>query len=73
VYQRLTEEYGLIKTSKFQPSVNVDDLAHHLMAISEEHFPTPRQRQQHNTLRKMMTSTPARPGTMLESSDPMIL
>lgn len=71
VCQQLTEEYGLIKTSKFQPSVNVDDLlylVHHLMAVSEEHFPTPRQRQQHNTLRKMMTSTSARPGTLLESS-----
>lgn len=43
-------------------------LVHHLMAISEEHFPTPRRRQQHNTLRKMMTSTSARPGTLLESS-----
>ena len=69
--QNLTEEYGLIKMSKFQPSVNVDDLlylVHHLVAISNEHFPTPRQRQQHNTLRKMMTSTSAHPRTLLESS-----
>ncbi|KKA16615.1 hypothetical protein T310_9772, partial [Rasamsonia emersonii CBS 393.64] len=67
----LTEEYGLNKNGKFQPVVNVDDLlylVHHSMAISEEGFPTPRQRQQHNTLRKMMTSTSARPGTLLESS-----
>jgi hypothetical protein len=71
VCQNLTEEYDLIKTSKFQPFVNVDDLlylAHHLVAISGDCFPTPRQRQQHNTLRKMMTATSARPGTLLESS-----
>jgi len=71
VCETLTNEYGLNKTSKFQPTINVDDLlylTHHLMAISNEYFPTPRQRQQHNTLRKMMTSTSARPGTLLESS-----
>lgn len=68
--QDLTEEFGLITTSKFQPSVNVDDLlylTHHLMAVSDEYFPTPRQRQQHSTLRKMMTSTLARSGTLVES------
>jgi hypothetical protein len=67
----LTDEYGLEKTGKLSPVVNVDDLlylVHHSIAISDESFPTPRQRQQHNTLRKMMTSTSARPGTLLESS-----
>lgn len=67
----LTEEYGLIKTNKFQPSTNVDDLlylVYHCIAVSDEYFPTPRQRQQHNTLRKMMTATSARPGILLESS-----
>lgn len=71
MFQNLTEEYGLIKTNKFQPSVNVADLlylVHRLVAISNEYFPTPRQRQQHNALRKMMTSTSARPGTLLEGS-----
>jgi len=71
VCETLTNEYGFNKTSKFQLTINVDDLlylTHHLMAISNEYFPTPRQRQQHNTLRKMMTSTSARPGTLLESS-----
>jgi hypothetical protein len=71
VCETLTNEYGLNKTSKFQPTINVDDLlylTHHLMAVSNEYFPTPRQRQQHNALRKMMTSTSARPGTLLESS-----
>jgi hypothetical protein len=51
--------------------VNVDDLlylVHHLMVISKETFPTPWQRQQHSTLKKMITSTSARPETLLESS-----
>ncbi|KAN0070713.1 hypothetical protein V8E54_010878 [Elaphomyces granulatus] len=67
----LTDEYNLIKEAKFQPVVNVDDLlylTYHTVAISNIWFPTARSRQQHSTLRKMMTATAARPGTLVEST-----
>jgi hypothetical protein len=67
----LTDEYELDLGAKTQPSVNIDDLlytAYHLMAITDTWFPTARCRQQLSTLRKMMTSTSARPGTLVESS-----
>jgi hypothetical protein len=71
VCMTLTDEYNLIKEAKFQPVVNVDDLlylTYHTVAISNIWFPTARSRQQHSTLRKMMTATAARPGTLVEST-----
>ncbi|EQL28039.1 hypothetical protein BDFG_09180 [Blastomyces dermatitidis ATCC 26199] len=59
---QLKEEYGLI---------NADDLLSKLyfdLAISDVYFPTEWQRTQHETVRKMMTSTSARPGTLLWAS-----
>jgi hypothetical protein len=67
----LTDEYELDLGGKTQPSVNIDDLLYsnyHLIAITDVWFPTARCRQQHRALRKMMTSTSARPGTLVESS-----
>ncbi|PYH99453.1 FluG domain protein [Aspergillus ellipticus CBS 707.79] len=67
----LTDEYELELGGKTQPSMNIDDLlytTHHLVGITNVWFPTVRCRQQHSTLRKMMTSTSARPGTLVESS-----
>ncbi|KAB8259317.1 hypothetical protein BDV32DRAFT_159408 [Aspergillus pseudonomiae] len=67
----LTDEYELDLGAKTQPPCNIDDLlfsTHHLMAVTKVNFPTVRCRHQHSTLRKMMTSTSARPGTLLESS-----
>ena len=56
---------------RFQPPINSDDLLsnlYHALAISDVWFPTERQRAQHQTVRKMMTATSARPGTLLLSS-----
>lgn len=67
----LTDEYELDLGAKTQPPVNIDDLlfsTYHLMAVSKVQFATVRCRHQHSTLRKMMTSTSARPGTLIESS-----
>ena len=67
----LTDEYELDLGAKTQPSISIDDLlfsTYNLMAITDVHFPTVRCRHQLNTLRKMMTSTSARPGTLVESS-----
>ncbi|KAN0076658.1 hypothetical protein V8E54_006800 [Elaphomyces granulatus] len=63
----LTDEYLGGKT---QPSMNVDDdlySTHHLIGVTDVWFPTVRCRHQ-RTLRKMMASTSARPGTLVESS-----
>ncbi|RHZ55164.1 uncharacterized protein CDV56_105607 [Aspergillus thermomutatus] len=67
----LTDEYELDLGAKTQPPVNIDDLlfsTYHLMAVTKVQFATVRCRHQHSTLRKMMTSTSARPGTLIESS-----
>ncbi|KAL2006851.1 hypothetical protein VTN00DRAFT_9519 [Thermoascus crustaceus] len=67
----LTDEYELDLGAKTQPPVNIDDLlfsTYHLMAVCKVQFATVRCRQQLSTLRKMMTSTSARPGTLIESS-----
>ena len=67
----LTDEYDLDLGAKTHPSVNIDDLlftTYHLMAVSDVHFPTVRCRHQLSMLRKMMISTSARPGTLVESS-----
>ncbi|KMU88075.1 hypothetical protein CIHG_05843 [Coccidioides immitis H538.4] len=64
-------DYGLCEMAKLQPPINPDDLfalLYHAVAISQVYFPTQRQRTQHGTIRKMMTGTSARPGTLLESS-----
>lgn len=56
--------------AKAQLSVNIYDLlftTYHLMAASDVHFPTVQGQHQLSTLRKMMTSTSARPGTLVES------
>ncbi|KAJ5192198.1 hypothetical protein N7449_008340, partial [Penicillium cf. viridicatum] len=65
------DEYGLDKGAKTQPTMNIDDVlftTYHLMTKSEIAFPTFRAPFQLNTLRKMMTATSARPGTLVESS-----
>ncbi|PYH94545.1 FluG domain protein [Aspergillus ellipticus CBS 707.79] len=67
----LTDEYELDKGAKTQPTMNIDDVlftTYHLLAESRIAFPTFRALFQLNTLRKMMTSTSARPGTLVESS-----
>ena len=67
----LTDEYELHLGGKTQPSVNIDDLlysTYHLLAVCDIAFPTFRCQGQLSTLRKMMTSTSARPGTLVESS-----
>ncbi|QSS61296.1 hypothetical protein I7I51_03469 [Histoplasma capsulatum] len=63
-------EYGLCEIVKSQPPCNADSLLYllHAAALSAVFFPTHRQRSQHGTIRKMMTATSARPGTILESS-----
>ena len=68
---KLTQEFNLDLTGKTQPSVNIDDLlftTYHLMAACDIAFPTIQTLFQLNTVRKMMTSTSARPGTLVESS-----
>ncbi|KAL4870886.1 hypothetical protein BDV12DRAFT_195076 [Aspergillus spectabilis] len=67
----LTIEYELDLGGKSQPPVNIDDLlfaTHHLVAVTKIQYPTARCLQQLSTLRKMMTSTSARPGTLVVSS-----
>jgi hypothetical protein len=67
----LTDEYELNLGGKTQPSVNIDDLlysTYHLLAVCDIAFSTFRCQGQLSTLRKMMTSTSARPGTLVESS-----
>ncbi|KAB8230031.1 uncharacterized protein BDW43DRAFT_314468 [Aspergillus alliaceus] len=67
----LPDEYELDLEAKTQPPVNIDDLhfsTYHLMAACKVLFATVRCRQQLSTPRKMMTSTSARPGTLIESS-----
>ncbi|KKZ67377.1 hypothetical protein EMCG_06955 [[Emmonsia] crescens] len=68
---QLKEEFDLSETKRFQPPVNADDLFSKLyfdLAISDVYFPTEWQRTQHETVRKMMTFTSARPGTLLWAS-----
>ncbi|KAF3394006.1 hypothetical protein F1880_005516 [Penicillium rolfsii] len=65
------KRYELELSAKEQPPFNVDDLlftTYHLLAWCPITFPTVRSIFQINTLRKMMTSTSARPGTLIESS-----
>ncbi|KAJ8149190.1 hypothetical protein LV165_008185 [Aspergillus fumigatus] len=67
----LTDEYELDLGAKTQPPVNIEDLlysTYHLVAFCKVRFATVRCRQQLSTLRKMMTSTSARPGTLVLSS-----
>ncbi|OAX77523.1 hypothetical protein ACJ72_08176, partial [Emergomyces africanus] len=69
---QLKKEFDLSETVKFQPYVNSDDLLYHLyhsLAISNIFYVTNRQRNQHATLRKMMTATSARPGTLVCNTD----
>ncbi|KAH3307662.1 hypothetical protein KXV87_007711 [Aspergillus fumigatus] len=66
----LTDEYELDLGAKTQPPINIDDLlykTYHIMALTNVHFATVRCRHQHSCLRKMMSSTSARPGTLVES------
>ncbi|KAL4770669.1 hypothetical protein BDW60DRAFT_223770 [Aspergillus nidulans var. acristatus] len=66
----LTDEYELDMGAKTQPPINIDDLlykTYHIMALTNVHFATVRCRHQHSCLRKMMSSTSARPGTLVES------
>lgn len=67
----LTDEYNLDMGAKTQPTINIDDLlftTYHLLAACDVAVPTIRTLFQLNTIRKMMTSTSARPGTLVESS-----
>ncbi|PYI07380.1 FluG domain protein [Aspergillus sclerotiicarbonarius CBS 121057] len=67
----LTDEYDLDLGAKAQAPVSIDDVlysTYHLMALCTVWFPTVRCRHQHSTLRKMMCSTSARPGTLVLSS-----
>jgi hypothetical protein len=70
----LTVEYDLDKSGKTQPPVNIDDvlfITYNLLAQCDIAFPTSRALFQLNTLRKIMTSTSARPGTLIEFSGHM--
>jgi hypothetical protein len=56
--------------AKTQPPINIDDLlykTYHIMALTKVLFATVRCRHQHSCFRKMMSSTSARPGTLIES------
>ncbi|KAJ5159862.1 FluG domain protein [Penicillium canariense] len=67
----LTDEYELDLGGKTQLLVNIDDLlysTYHLLAVCDIAFPTFRCRSQLSTLRKIMTSTSARPRTLIKSS-----
>jgi hypothetical protein len=67
----LSDQYELELSAEEQPPFNIDDLlftTYHLLAWCPITFPTVRSIFQVNTLRKMMTSTSARPGTLIESS-----
>ena len=49
---------------RFQPPINADDLISNIyfdLAYSDVGFPTKRRRARHQTVRKMMTATSARP------------
>ncbi|BDD57460.1 hypothetical protein MAP00_002819 [Monascus purpureus] len=66
----LTDEYELDMGAKTQPPINIDDLlykTYHIMALTIMHFATVRCQNQHSCLRKMMSSTSARPRTLVES------
>ncbi|EAS29980.2 FluG domain-containing protein [Coccidioides immitis RS] len=67
----LVQDYALDETGTLPPNINGDDLfymQYHLQVNSTIWFPTQRQRSQHGTLRKMMTATSARAGTLVVSS-----
>ncbi|CAI7628049.1 unnamed protein product [Penicillium manginii] len=67
----LSNEWGLDKTAKEQPPINIDDLLFttwHLLAVCDLSFPTFRILLQLNTIRKMMCSSTARPGCLIESN-----
>lgn len=71
IYTTLTDEYELNLSGKTQPSVNIDDLlysTYHLLTICDITFPTFRCQGQLSTLRKIITSTSARPRTLVKSS-----
>ncbi|KAJ5102244.1 FluG domain protein [Penicillium alfredii] len=68
----LTDEYELDLGGKTQPSVNIDDLlysTYHLLVMCDIAFPTFRCQGQLSTLRKMITSTSARPGRLIDTPD----
>jgi hypothetical protein len=67
----MATEYDLDKTAKEQPPFSINEvfvITHHLVATCDIAFPTARVLFQLNTLRKMMVSTSARPGTLILSS-----
>ncbi|KAJ5084902.1 hypothetical protein NUU61_009481 [Penicillium alfredii] len=67
----LSDQYEIELSAHEQPPFNIDDLlftTYHLLVWCPITFPTVRSIFQLNTLRKMMTSTSARPGTLIESS-----
>lgn len=67
----LSDEYELERAGSEQPPFSIDDVlftTYHLLVWCPITFPTMRSIFQLNTLRKMMTSTTARPGTLIESS-----
>jgi hypothetical protein len=64
-------EHDLDKTAKEQPPFSINEvffITHYLVAAYDIAFPTVRVLFQLNTLRKMMVSTLARPGTLVLSS-----
>ncbi|KAJ5928363.1 FluG domain protein [Penicillium verhagenii] len=69
--QSMAIEYELDKTAKEQPPFSINEVfvvTRHLVAACDIAFPTFRVLFQLNTLRKMMVSTSARPGTLVLSS-----
>ncbi|KAJ6076675.1 FluG domain protein [Penicillium canescens] len=69
--QSMAIEHDLDKTAKEQPPFSINEvffITHHLVAACDIAFPTVRVLFQLNTLRKMMVSTSARPGTLVLSS-----
>lgn len=67
----LSDEYELDMGAKTQPACSIDDLlfsTYHLLVACDVAFPTFRCQSQLSTLRKMMNSTSARPGTLVEPS-----
>ncbi|CAG8079571.1 unnamed protein product [Penicillium nalgiovense] len=67
----LSKEYGLNLGAKQQPPFSINELllvTHHLLDACDMAFPTFRCLLQLNTLRKMMASTSARPGTLTLST-----
>ncbi|OQE18876.1 hypothetical protein PENFLA_c020G03493 [Penicillium flavigenum] len=71
VCNTLSDEYELDMGAKPQPACNIDDLlfsTYHLLVVCAVAFPTFRCQSKLSTLRKIMASTSARPGTLVETS-----